>query len=163
LGLGAAGFIVFDDESDLAAVAAGVSRFLAVESCGQCTPCKQDGLTIATHLERVCGTEGTEVDIAGAADRVTTVADGARCYLAHQHEGLIGSLLRLFPAAFRDHVEGRAAPVAPAPIAPIVDIRDGHAVLDDRQAAKQPDWTYGDTYSGQSPADRYGEGAAPQP
>ena len=28
---------------DMAAVAAGVSRFLAVESCGQCTPCKQDG------------------------------------------------------------------------------------------------------------------------
>ena len=34
-GLGAAGFIVFDDSADLIAVAEGISRFLAVESCGQ--------------------------------------------------------------------------------------------------------------------------------
>ena len=35
-GLGAAGFVVFDDATDFAAVAHGISRFLAVESCGQC-------------------------------------------------------------------------------------------------------------------------------
>ncbi len=46
-GLGTAGFIVFDDETDLIAVAHGVARFLAVESCGQCVPCKDDGLAIA--------------------------------------------------------------------------------------------------------------------
>ena len=45
-GLGAAGFIVLDDQVDLVAVAHGVSRFLSVESCGQCTPCKEDGLAI---------------------------------------------------------------------------------------------------------------------
>ena len=49
-GLGACGFIVFDDADDMVAVAAGVARFLAVESCGQCTPCKQDGLAIAAIL-----------------------------------------------------------------------------------------------------------------
>ena len=43
-GLGTGGFIVFDETVDLVAVAHGVSRFLATESCGQCTPCKQDGL-----------------------------------------------------------------------------------------------------------------------
>src|SRR4029079_4347288 len=46
-GLGAAGFIVFDETTDFAALAHGVSRFLAVESCGQCSPCKQDGLAVA--------------------------------------------------------------------------------------------------------------------
>jgi NADH-quinone oxidoreductase subunit F len=35
-GLGSGGFAVFDDRDDLVAVAAGVSRFLAVESCGGC-------------------------------------------------------------------------------------------------------------------------------
>ena len=50
-GLGAAGFIVFDDRADLIAVAEGVSRFLAVESCGQCEPCKRDGLAVATALD----------------------------------------------------------------------------------------------------------------
>jgi NADH:ubiquinone oxidoreductase subunit F (NADH-binding) len=37
-GLGSAGFIVLDDTVDLTTVAAGVARFLAIESCGQCTP-----------------------------------------------------------------------------------------------------------------------------
>ncbi len=50
--LGSASFIVLDDESDMVAVAAGVSRFLAVESCGQCEPCKLDGLELADKLER---------------------------------------------------------------------------------------------------------------
>ena len=49
-GLGAAAFIVLDDATDIAAVGASVSRFLAVESCGQCTPCKQDGLLITDAL-----------------------------------------------------------------------------------------------------------------
>ena len=49
-GLGAAAFIVLDDATDIASVGASVSRFLAVESCGQCTPCKQDGLLITDAL-----------------------------------------------------------------------------------------------------------------
>ena len=52
-GLGSAGFIVFDDTTDPVAVAQGVSRFLAVESCGQCTPCKHDGLALADLLDQV--------------------------------------------------------------------------------------------------------------
>ena len=51
-GLGAGGFIVFDDESDLVAVAHAAARFLAVESCGQCEPCKLDGLAIAAAPRR---------------------------------------------------------------------------------------------------------------
>ena len=51
-GLGSAGFIVFDDTTEPAAIAAGVARFLAVESCGQCEPCKTDGLLIADQLNR---------------------------------------------------------------------------------------------------------------
>ena len=57
-GLGSAGFVVFDDTADMTAVAAGVARFLAVESCGQCTACKQDGLGLATSLARLCRNEG---------------------------------------------------------------------------------------------------------
>src|SRR5207302_3107006 len=49
-GVGSGGYLVFDDSDDMAAVAAGVSRFLAIESCGQCTACKRDGLTLAGLL-----------------------------------------------------------------------------------------------------------------
>jgi NADH-quinone oxidoreductase subunit F len=51
-GLGSAGFIVIDEHVDIVSVAQGLSRFLAIESCGQCSPCKQDGREIADALDR---------------------------------------------------------------------------------------------------------------
>src|SRR5207247_4884128 len=95
-GLGSAGFIVLDDATDMTAVAAGASRFLAVESCGQCTPCKQDGLAIADLLERLRGNDADVDVVANVAAHVSTVSNEARCFLAHQHERVIGSVLRSF-------------------------------------------------------------------
>ena len=159
-GLGAAGFIVFDETSDLAAVAHGVSRFLAVESCGQCTPCKQDGLAIAALLDVIRRSEGDEPALDEVADHLATVADEARCFLAHQHQRVVQSILTLFPDEVRSHLDGGAPPADADLVAPIVEIADDRAVLDERHAGKQPDWTFDDTYSGQSPADRVDEGQA---
>jgi NADH:ubiquinone oxidoreductase subunit F (NADH-binding) len=153
-GLGAAGFLVFSDGDDLAAVAAGVARFLAVESCGQCTPCKQDGLAIADILTRVVCGEARPGDADELPSRVTTVGDEARCALAGQQQRVIGSLLSLFPDAVQDHLEDSAVPDDPVLIASLVDIDGGRAVLDEGHRRKQPDWTFGETYSGQAPADR---------
>ena len=159
-GLGAAGFIVFDDETDLAAVAAGVSRFLAVESCGQCTPCKQDGLAISERLQRLSTSTATAHDLDEVVDRAATVADEARCFLAHQHQAVVESVLRLFPDALRRHLDPECPAVAPALIAPIVDIVDDRVVLDERHLGKQPDWTFDDTDSGKAPVERLADGAA---
>jgi NADH-quinone oxidoreductase subunit F len=156
-GLGAAGFLVFDDTTDLAAVAHGVSRFLAVESCGQCEPCKQDGLALAELLDGVRRSAADEHDLDEIADRVRTVSVEARCFLAVQHELVIGSVLKLFPDELRAHVTGARPAVPPEPIVPIVDIVDGRAVLDEDELRKQPDWTYDETDSGASPADRIDE------
>src|SRR5581483_7901667 len=88
--------------------AAGVARFLATESCGQCTPCKQDGLAIADILTRVVCGEALPNDAEELRSRVTTVGDEARCALAGQQQRLIGSLLTLFPETVRDHLEDAA-------------------------------------------------------
>src|SRR5207249_4737144 len=93
-GLGSAGFIAFDDTDDLAAVAAGVSRFLAVESCGQCTPCKQDGLALSQLLAAIIRGEGDERTLAEIADRAGTVNDSARCFLGHQPQRAGQGVLR---------------------------------------------------------------------
>jgi NADH-quinone oxidoreductase subunit F len=152
--LGAAGFLVFSDSDDLAAAAAGVARFLAVESCGQCTPCKQDGLAIADILARVVRGQHEPNDAEELASRVTTVTDEARCALASQQQRVIGSLLSLFPDAVQAHCEDSAVPDDIVLVAPLVDIKDGKAIIDERHRSKQPDWTFDETYSGKSPADR---------
>ena len=110
-GLGAGGFIVFDDDSDLVAVAHAVARFLAVESCGQCEPCKLDGLAIAEHLDAIRTSNATERDLTAVEQKLQTVARGACCFLAHQHQRVVASFLAEFPDAFAEHITGHRASV----------------------------------------------------
>src|SRR5579871_356668 len=156
-GLGSAGFIVFDDTADMAAVAAGVSRFLAVESCGQCTPCKQDGLAIASELRLLCHDDGTKADLAKVRSLLSTVGDRARCYLGTQHQVVVSSLVSVFGPELDAHAGARALPTEPRLITELLDIADDRAVLDAHHLDKQPDWSYDATDSGQAPAERYAE------
>jgi NADH-quinone oxidoreductase subunit F len=160
-GLGSASFVVYDDHDDLVAVVAGASRFLAIESCGQCTPCKQGGVVLSGLLEKLSLSAADDRDLAAIHERVETVADGARCFLASQQEVVVRSLLDRFPALVDDHLHRRVEGVEPILVAELTNIDDGSAILDERHRTKQPDWTYGPTTSGQSPADRFGEHRAP--
>jgi NADH:ubiquinone oxidoreductase subunit F (NADH-binding) len=156
-GLGSAGFMVFDDTDDLVAAAAGASRFLAVESCGQCTPCKLDGLRIAELLATVTRGDATSHDVDELRGRIAKVADGARCSLGTQQQTVSASLLELFPDDVEAHLEKRKRSHAPLPIAELVTIEAGVAHIDERHAAKQPDWSYNTVDSGKSPSERFGE------
>ncbi|MBW8826025.1 MAG: SLBB domain-containing protein [Acidobacteria bacterium] len=157
-GLGAAGFLVFDDSTDMVAVAAGASRFLAIESCGQCTPCKQDGLDIAARLERLCASAAEESDLAELLERLETVTESRRCYLAAQHQLVVGSIVDAFPDAVSAHARG-SVPATPVElIAPVRELADGGAaVLDERIVAKQPDWSFDPIDSGKPPVERWAE------
>ncbi len=154
-GLGSGGFIVLDDSVDMAAVAAGVSRFLAIESCGQCSPCKLDGITLSGRLAKVAATEATQHDMGVIRKRIGTVADRARCFLATQQQTVLNSIMQAFPEEFDGHLSGRVAAVEPELIAELLDIRDGRAVLDERHRHKQPDWTFNKRDSGTVPVERY--------
>ncbi len=153
-GLGCAGFIVFDDQTDFTAVAAGVAHFLGVESCGQCAACKSDGLAIADALTKLCASTAEASDLEVLDASLATVAEGARCNLPYQQQAVVGSILELFGEEVEQHRDKSGAPSSPTLIAAIYDLVEGRAVLDERQAAKQPDWTYDEIYSGQWPADR---------
>ncbi len=159
-GLGSAGFIVYDDATDLVAVAAGVSRFLAVESCGQCTPCKQDGRELAERLDRLRRSAGDEHDLALVQDKLATVADSARCYLATQHQRVVESILALFPDQVRAHADASGDPAEIELVTAIVDLDGDRAVLDEAHLGKQPDWTFDEVDSGQAPADRIDQRAS---
>jgi NADH:ubiquinone oxidoreductase subunit F (NADH-binding) len=153
--LGSASLIVLDTEDDPVAVASGISRFLAVESCGQCTPCKGDGLAIASILDRLRRSEPDAGDLDDLPSLVSTVSTEARCALAGQHEAVIGGLLALFPDAVAGHADGSILGAERFPFAPVADLEGDIFRLDDRQLAKQPDWTYDETDSGTWPAARF--------
>jgi NADH:ubiquinone oxidoreductase subunit F (NADH-binding) len=163
-GLGAGGFIVFDDADDLTAVAAGVSRFLAIESCGQCVPCKLDGLALSGLLRRLCASDASTADMNRIRSLASTVGERARCSLATQHQDVVGSIIQRFGADLEAHV-GRfgAGAVEPVLVTELVDIRGDVAVFDDHHLEKQPDWTFDDSYSGKVPAERFGDHRNPLP
>jgi len=104
------------------------TRFLALESCGQCSHSKQDGLGLADLLARLVRSQATDADRTRIDSLLATVADGARCNLALQHQTVVANVLR-----------------------------DGEARLDRRECEKQPDWSSGGEDSGKWPADRLAE------
>jgi NADH:ubiquinone oxidoreductase subunit F (NADH-binding) len=153
-GLGTAGFIVFGRDADPVAIAHGVARFLAVESCGQCQPCKADGLTLASTLDRIRRSEIGD-HLTAVQGALATVADGARCSLASQQQLVVGSLLGAFPEAFERHCRGEVPAADPHLVAPILDLPGDTFLLDEAHATKQPDWSFDDVDSGAYPAQRF--------
>lgn len=149
-GLGAGGFMVFDDTTSMLEVAHMISRFLYVESCGQCPACKL-GCGAATDLlqELLAGT-GDENDLDTLAFRLRTCTDGNRCYLPVQERGVILSLLQRFPEEVAVALDGEPAELRDLLLPKIRDMREsvGDAeqqtavLLDTDQRRKQPDWTY---------------------
>ena len=87
--------------------------FLAVESCGQCAACKDDGLMIADVLDRIATSSAHADDLDVLHDRLATVADGARCNLATQQQVVVGSLIDRFPDAIRRARPPRRRAVGP--------------------------------------------------
>ena len=140
-GLGSAGFLVYDDTRNMVAVAQMVSRFLYVESCGQCRACKFGCGEITRTLDRVVDGDGETRDFDVIGERLLTVTDQNRCFVGAEEQRVISGLLRLFPEDFAAQLEG-APPLEPLPIPKILDIRDGVAIYDEKQMRKQPDWTY---------------------
>ncbi len=109
-GLGAAGFVVYDDSVNMTVVALELSRFLAAESCGQCPPCKQGSLAITAMLESICNREAGDEILGELARRLRLVTDANRCYLGTEEQVVVSSILREFPEDVAVFLEGRPAP-----------------------------------------------------
>jgi NADH:ubiquinone oxidoreductase subunit F (NADH-binding) len=138
-GLGAAGFIVYDDRTNMVEVARLASNFLYVESCGQCPPCKLGAGEITERLDRIARTGGDEGDIEAIGARLLTVTDANRCHLAVQEQELISSILRLFPEDVVSALENGGITGRGLDVPKLVELDE----IDPRQHAKRADWTYG--------------------
>lgn len=142
-GMGAAGFIVHDDTTCMVDAAYRFSRFLSVESCGQCPPCKTGSGEITDRLQRLETGVGTDDDLEGLGRWLAQVTDGNRCFLAVEEQLVVSSILRAFPEEFAEHVElGRCPRPRQLPVPILVDLADGGATYDETFWRKRPDWTY---------------------
>ena len=139
-GLGAAGFAVYDDSVNMTSVAYELSRFLAVESCGQCPPCKQGSLAITNHLAAICNGEAEDDILGEIAARLRSVTDANRCFLGTEEQLVVSSILREFPEDVSEYLEGRPTSRRVVHVPLIKDIAaDGTIEFDLSHAGKRLD------------------------
>jgi NADH:ubiquinone oxidoreductase subunit F (NADH-binding) len=145
-GLGAGGFAAYDDTTCIVEVARLFCRFLHVESCAQCPPCKLNSADILEVLEELDrGDDPGDLDV--ALERARTVTDGQKCALPTGTSLLMQSILLTFEDEIARH-RGNACTSPRGLVLPKLielDPASGRFVYDDEYASKQPDWTYSAT------------------
>jgi NADH-quinone oxidoreductase subunit F len=142
-GLGAAGFVLYDDMADMLSVARELSRFLAIESCGQCPSCKEGCMQITDRLLTIEAGRGSDADLGELEGWLRQVTDANRCYLGTQEQVVVSSILRTFPEDVAARLEGSGPPLREVLVPLIKNITDdGVVVYDERHTHKRPDWSY---------------------
>ena len=142
-GLGAGGFAVFDDTACMVRAAYLYSRFLSVESCGQCPACKFGTGEVTRVLHMIESGQGTDQDLEFILMRARASTDGQKCALPTGESLLIQSLIQVLPDEFGAHLNASCAFSRDLPFHKIVgwDAGEARFTYDLTYARKQPDWT----------------------
>ncbi|MEM8834233.1 MAG: NADH-quinone oxidoreductase subunit NuoF [Planctomycetota bacterium] len=114
LGLGTACPTIFDEDTDMVAVARNIARFFKHESCGQCTPCREGSGWLYQLLTRIEHGNGKTKDLDLALEIATSM--GAMpgttiCGLADGNNWAIRTIMNKFPEEFESRVERTFVPV----------------------------------------------------
>jgi NADH-quinone oxidoreductase subunit F len=146
-GLGSGSYMVFDDTVCMVKVAYLYSRFLWIESCGQCPTCKLGSGAITEAIERIENGEGDVSDLDHVVTRSIAVTDGQRCALPTGETLVVQSIFRAFRDEFDEHVRiGRCPRPRDLVFPKIMDYDEeaGRFEYDERFKFKTPNWTYSD-------------------
>ena len=144
-GLGSGGFAVYDGRRDMVQVTQELSRFLGIESCGQCNACKLGNMFMADTLWKLVQGEGTHDDVVALRKRTETVTDQNRCFLPVGGAFVVRGALETFPEEFEARIGAGPVPEDIRVTVPkIVDWDEdaGVLVFDPEYYRKRPDWSY---------------------
>ncbi len=114
LGLGTACPTVFDEDTDMVAVARNVARFFKHESCGQCTPCREGSGWLYQLLCRIEEGDGKTKDLDLALEVATSMGSmpgTTICGLADGNNWSLRTIMNKFRDEFEDRVERSFVPV----------------------------------------------------
>lgn len=109
MGLGTACPTIFDDQTDMVAVARNISRFFRNESCGQCTPCREGAQWMYRLLCRIEEGDATTKDLDllnELAGSMGIIPGTTICGLADGHNWAVRTILN----KYWDEFAGRVKP-----------------------------------------------------
>ncbi len=113
LGLGTACPTVFDEDTDMVAVARNIARFFKHESCGQCTPCREGSGWLYQLMQRIEDGHGRTKDLDLALEIATSMGSmpgTTICGLADGNNWAVRTIIN----KYRDEFERRVRPSAVA-------------------------------------------------
>lgn len=141
-GLGSGGFVVVGPDRAIVDVLAVLTRFLAVESCGQCNACKLGLTDLSELLDRCRDGTAEPTAVEAIVRRSASITDQHRCYLPVGAQLTIASTI----AAFRDEFVATATGGprepgdVPVPLIAHIDEDAGEVVWDRTHERRGLDW-----------------------
>lgn len=103
--VGSAAVIVMDETTCMVSVLHRLSRFYHMESCGQCTPCREGTGWLERTLERILAGKGRQADIDMLVDIANKIEGHTICALGDAAAWPVQSFIRHFRHEFEYFVE----------------------------------------------------------
>jgi len=104
--LGAGAVTVFDESRDVIDIVYRTMEFLAEESCGKCTPCRQGTEVMVEILERFYQGDGLEKDIKVLKDLADVMMLSSLCGLGQAAPNAVTDSLQYFRDAYENRIRG---------------------------------------------------------
>ncbi len=110
--MGSGGLIVMDENTCMVDVARYFLEFLADESCGKCTACREGVHAMHWIIDRICAGEGEDGDIELLEELGQAVKDGSLCGLGATAPNPVLSTIKYFRDEYESHIRYRRCPAA---------------------------------------------------
>lgn len=108
--MGSGGLIVMDDHTCMVEVARYYVNFLAGESCGKCTPCREGIRALLEILTNICNGKGKMEDLQLLEEISFTMQEASLCALGRTAPNPVLSTLRYFRDEYLAHIEDHHCP-----------------------------------------------------
>jgi NADH:ubiquinone oxidoreductase subunit F (NADH-binding)/NADH:ubiquinone oxidoreductase subunit E len=106
--LGAGGIVVLDESTDIVETLHVIERFLAHESCGQCTPCREGSGWSTRILERILDGGGVPEDLDNLLRMGENISGKVICALGDTVGMIIRPMIAKFRPDFEKHIASKA-------------------------------------------------------
>jgi NADH-quinone oxidoreductase subunit F len=108
--MGSGGLIVMDDRTCMVEVARYYLNFLAGESCGKCSPCREGIRSLLEIVTRICEGQGEMQDLDLLEEISETVLAASLCALGRTAPNPVLSTLKYFRAEYEAHIREHRCP-----------------------------------------------------
>lgn len=108
--LGSAGIMVIDDSTCMVRVAIRTAHFYQVESCGQCTPCREGTMWLKDLHYRLEAGEGKPGDLALIEDICNNMDGTTICAFGEATAWPLRSMVKKFKSEYEQHITEKRCP-----------------------------------------------------